>query len=319
MEQETDYIHFYALANSTGGHRILKVVRHELCGPPDHLMGKYLDHKIVAYTEQRQHFWAYQPESWVTYHVCTIFEVDCSGNKLFILIERVDDKLEIMFGMGYVPRSFMLELRATGKHRRSDRCHKQPRQVVAPRVTVRRLFEWLGHSLARRWQPYHILHSNCQHVAEELQRYVRDPSSTIPVQLEDEIVPVPGLCAEVPSSLGAPPSPLRTSHALPATASRDQPGALRSSSFGVAPRTASRQRTGSFSSKAAPRCGSFEAAPRCGSFGTSCTSTGIGGCSPSRRADTGSQTTLRQVKVKKVGQTRHWSQQEQEDDTCTLQ
>lgn len=188
MEPETEKIRFYALANGCG-QRILKTTRHELIGPPNYLVEPYLDYKIEAFMEQRQHFWTFQPESWMTYHVSTILEVDCPRNeKLFILIERIDDKLEIMFGVGYVPRSFMLEFRATGKCRQCDRCFQQPRQAVKPRVTVRRLFEWFGNNLARRWQPYHILHANCQHVAEEVQRYVRDPSGTCTtVPTEEEV------------------------------------------------------------------------------------------------------------------------------------
>lgn len=244
MEQETAHVHYYALANGLAP-KILKVTRHPLSGQPDHLVGKYLDQKIAAYTEQRQHFWAFQPESWMTYHVSTIFEVDCPPKeKLFILIERVDDKLEIMMGVGSVSRSFMLEIRATGKCRKSDRCFQQPRQLVAPRVTVKRLFEWLGHNLSRRWQPYHILHSNCQHVAEELQSYVRNPNSTkLPTAiLDDDLVSTQTFCTDA-AAMGMTPVGARGS------------AGYRSNSFnsGGIP-----TRVGSFGTKAPSRCGSFD-------------------------------------------------------------
>lgn len=178
MQDATDRHRYYALAAGQQQH-VLKQTKQFLCGPPEHLAGPYLDAKIVAYTEQRQHFWAFQPESWLTYHVSTIFEVERPRyEKLFVLVERIDDKLEISLGVGNLPKSFMLEFRATGKQRKSDRCFQQPRQVVVPRVTLRHFFEWLTRSLSKRWQPYHILHSNCQHVADELQNYVRDPTGT---------------------------------------------------------------------------------------------------------------------------------------------
>jgi len=177
MAEETDETRFYVLANGHG-ENILRVTRQQLRGPPEAFVAPYFDRPIVAFMEMRQNFWSFQPDSWITYHVSTILEVDCPGrDKLFILIERVDDRLEIMLGVGYIPRSFMLEFRATGTSRRSDKCYQQQRQVVAPNVTVRRFFEWVGTALVRRWQPYHILQSNCQHVAEEVQRFIRDPNN----------------------------------------------------------------------------------------------------------------------------------------------
>lgn len=176
MGEETEDIHFYVLANGHG-ENILRVANLQLQGPPDTFLQAYWDRPIVAFMEMRQNFWTFQPDSWITYHVCTILEVDVPGSdKLFILVERVDDRLEIMLGKGYIPRSFMMEFRATGRSRRSDRCVQKPRQVVAPRVTVRRFFEWLGSNMSKRWQPYHILESNCQHVAEDVQSFIVDPN-----------------------------------------------------------------------------------------------------------------------------------------------
>merc|ERR1740139_423153 len=134
----------------------------------------------------------------------------------------------MMIGVGSVPRSFMLEIRANGKCRKTEKCFKQPRQVVAPRVTVRRLLEWLSNNVARRWMPYHILHQNCQHMAEELQQYVRDPNGTSaysPTVLEDpEHISTRPLCVEAPSSPGP--------NHRKASAPRGHM-ALRSSSFGA--------------------------------------------------------------------------------------
>lgn len=165
---------------------VLKATTHKLTGSPEGLVRRYLDKPIVAFTESRQHFWSFQPSDWITYHVSTILEVEGPGSdKLFILIERVDDRLEVMLGLGAVTRTFLMEFRATGKCRQTARCFQQPRQLVAPRVTVRRLFEWLGNSLARRWQPYHMLQNNCQHVADEVQQYVRDPRGAGPIFLTE--------------------------------------------------------------------------------------------------------------------------------------
>mmetsp|Transcript_171062 Transcript_171062/g.548188 ORF Transcript_171062/g.548188 Transcript_171062/m.548188 type:complete len:320 (-) Transcript_171062:82-1041(-) len=176
LGEEMEDIRYYVLANGFG-HNVLKVENLNLVGPPVGFLGKYIERPIIAVTEMRQHFWAFQPESWITYHVCTILEVDgVEADKLFILIERVDDRLEIMLCVGHIPRSFMLEFRATGRPRRSDKCFQQPRQIVAPIVSVRRLFEWIGTSMANNWKPYHILQSNCQHISEELQSFIRDPS-----------------------------------------------------------------------------------------------------------------------------------------------
>jgi len=176
MGQENDDVHYYVLPNGSQ-QNILKVSKVALRGPPDFLK-PYRDRRIMAYTQMRQNFWAYQPDSWITYHVCTIMEVDVpSGDKLHILIERVDDRLEIMLGVGHTPRSFMLEVRATGRARRADRCFQLPRQELWPfePVTVGQLLDWLSTTVCKRWQPYHILESNCQHVAEELQRFLESP------------------------------------------------------------------------------------------------------------------------------------------------
>lgn len=176
MAEETPDCRYYQLANGFG-HNLLKVQQHKLCGPPTiEFLKKFFDRPIVAFTEMRQNFWAYQPESWITYHVSTILEVDGpSGEKLFVLIERVDDRLEIMIGVGFVARSFMLEFRATGKPRRADRCFQQPRQIIRPSVSLRLLFEWLGNHLAKKWKPYHILQSNCQHIAQDIQDFLVAP------------------------------------------------------------------------------------------------------------------------------------------------
>jgi len=176
LGEEMEDIRYYVLANGLG-HNVLKVENLNLVGPPAGFLGKFIERPIIAVTEMRQHFWAFQPESWITYHVSTILEVDgVDADKLFILIERVDDRLEIMLCVGHIPRSFMMEFRATGRPRRSDKCFQQPRQIVAPIVSVRRLFEWIGTSLANNWKPYHILQSNCQHINEELQSFIRDPN-----------------------------------------------------------------------------------------------------------------------------------------------
>jgi len=172
LGQESQDVHFYVLANG-GKQDILKVSKLKLRGPPDDFLKNHLDRPIGAYTQMRQNFWAFQPESWITYHVCTIMEVEVpNSNNLFILVERVDDRLEIMMGEGLVARSFMLEIRATGRARRSDRCFQLPRQIVRGRLTVRQLLDWLSSSVCKRWQPYHILESNCQHLAEDLERFL---------------------------------------------------------------------------------------------------------------------------------------------------
>merc|ERR1740121_493191 len=124
-------------------------------------------------------------------------------------------------------------------------------EAVAPRVTVRRLLEWWGRNLGRRWEPYHILQSNCQHLAHELQSYVRDPngsSQLMPSSLEEELIFGPHvLCAGQSHHSGVPVQKVAISRG---------PAVMRSSSFGSGQRQM--PRAGSFNAKAAPQCSSFD-------------------------------------------------------------
>lgn len=170
----------YYVLNTGLGRAVLKVSDVPLRGAPTEWLGTYNYMPIVSSTELRQNFWTFQPDSWITYHVATVLEVDgFEKQNLFILVERIDDRLEIMMGAGPTARSWMMEFRATRQPRKHDRCHPQPSQVLAPLVNAQMLFEWIGSELCLKWKPYHILQSNCQHIAEDLQCFLRDPSSNL--------------------------------------------------------------------------------------------------------------------------------------------
>eukprot|EP00435_Cladocopium_sp_Y103_P024070 s613_g5.t2 len=59
--------------------------------------------------------------------------------------------------------------------RNPDRCSAMSHRQCAAGITVARLFEWIDGPLARGWQPYSLMGSNCQHFAEELHDFLLNP------------------------------------------------------------------------------------------------------------------------------------------------
>lgn len=172
--EESETVRFYGLPTPVGT-KFLKVTRLLLTGPPDAVLSKHLDKRIVAFQETRQHFWSFQPKNWITFHNFTILEI--AGSQLYLLLEKVSNKLEIMMGEGQVPLSFMREYRATGHARYLTRCFSQPRQTLSSQITLRRLLRWIDGPLARRWQPYSLLQANCQHFAQDLHQFLLTPGA----------------------------------------------------------------------------------------------------------------------------------------------
>lgn len=170
--ESSDTVRYYGLSMDDKI-KYIKMTHHSLTGPPYDLFEEHLEGIITAFTETRQHFWAFQPRSWITYHNFTVLDID--GQGFFILCEKISHHLEIMFGEGTGPRSFVKEYRATGFPRQIERCFDQPTAPLTSSITVRQLIMWMDGPLRKRWEPYDILLSNCQHFASKLHKFVEKP------------------------------------------------------------------------------------------------------------------------------------------------
>lgn len=169
--QESESVRYYGIPLGPPGQvKYLKMERVPLAGPPDIFLKKWLDSPLTGYIEYRQRFWSFQPQSWLTYHNFSILEVDYG--KLVILAERVSDKLELMIGEGALASSFMREYRSTGQLRNIARCSPEPYQRLMGRTTLLELLRWFDGPVARSWQPYNLLSSNCQHFQDALHGFL---------------------------------------------------------------------------------------------------------------------------------------------------
>lgn len=141
--------------------------------PPYSLLGKDLQRTITAFTEVRQPYWHYQPESWITYHAFTILEVD--GGAMFLLLEKKTDMLEMVVGDPQIPGGVMKAFRAVGGGRNIRLCSELPRQELKIRTTVYQLLEWIDGPVEEGWKHYDMLSANCQHFARDVQRFLLKP------------------------------------------------------------------------------------------------------------------------------------------------
>lgn len=165
----------------------VKTTVHKLRGPPLDLLGKDVQRPITAFTEIRQPYWKFQPESWITYHAFTILEVD--NGAFFLLLERKTDMLEIVIGDADIPLSAMKAFRAFGGGRNLSLCVEQCRQELGIRTTVFQLLEWIDGPVEENWQHYDLFNSNCQHFAQELQQYLLHPFDSTRI-LPFQVVPL---------------------------------------------------------------------------------------------------------------------------------
>jgi len=173
VEQEgrpTDTERYWANSN---GITWIKTSLLLLESPPTKELAKYLDDPILAYTETRQ-YWSYLPYNGLTYHSFSLLET--RGGELFMQMEKKDDQLEFMMGIGQASLNFMKEFRAICTLRRLDRCFNQPRCMVAQGLKVRHVLDWIGGPLAKTWRPYSLFSANCQHFTDDLHRFLEHPS-----------------------------------------------------------------------------------------------------------------------------------------------
>lgn len=180
----------------------MKTTLLRLSSPPDKHVSDHLFHNITEYTEVRQD-WSVVPRGWGAYHSFTLLHVQ--GNELTICLEKKTDKLEIMLAHGARATRFLEDFSALIRPRNPERCAKQPRLPVAPGLSVARLFEWIDGPLARNWQPYSLTASNCQHFAEELHNFLRNP---LAVERETEDKAVTQLTATIPKHVEIDPQVL---------------------------------------------------------------------------------------------------------------
>lgn len=143
-----------------------------LASPPDRVVSSQLNRLITGFTEFRQD-WSHLPRGWLTYHSFNFIHVQ--GGELTICLEKKTDKLEIMLATGPRATNFMQDFSALIRPRNPDRCSAMSHRQCASGITVARLFEWIDGPLARGWQPYSLMGSNCQHFAEELHDFLLNP------------------------------------------------------------------------------------------------------------------------------------------------
>mmetsp|Transcript_61267 Transcript_61267/g.163931 ORF Transcript_61267/g.163931 Transcript_61267/m.163931 type:complete len:365 (-) Transcript_61267:13-1107(-) len=157
-----------------GVDRWIKTTLLELSCPPDRFLGQYLYHPLLAFTEVRQ-FWSRLPAGLInTYHSFTV--IDAAGD-FSLLLEKKTNQLEFMFGRGPLARTFMKEFRALATPRNVNRCTEQPRRPLPGDITVCRLLDWMDEPLAKRWLPYSLWDSNCQHFSKTVEDFLCDPGS----------------------------------------------------------------------------------------------------------------------------------------------
>jgi len=136
------------------------------------LLLPYATSEITAFTEWRERF--SEAQLWtpsVFYHAFILMEVE--GEKL-LCTEKYSDKLDVMFGDADVLRAFATRHHAHGVPRKSS--VPQERWPLPSKVFIRDLLDWINGPLAKVWQPYNLVSSNCQHYANDLQKFLLDPS-----------------------------------------------------------------------------------------------------------------------------------------------
>lgn len=176
---ETTDIAYFGRKTNGGTKRYIKLTWHDLEKPPNSLFWGNLDKPIAAFTEVDEKWFSWQPNSLITYHAFIILEIDNAGwfgEKLFILLERCSDSLQLLFGLGAEVHLFVRQFYANGRPRNVRQCTPQPRKELTKLVTMRMLLEWMDTVVARDWRPYNLLAKNCQHFVAEVETYLLDPT-----------------------------------------------------------------------------------------------------------------------------------------------
>jgi len=175
--ESIDVCYFGRRAKS-GSKRYIKLTWRALDEPPYNLLWSYLDLPVTAFTEVDEKWFAWQPDSLITYHAFTILEVEQAGwfgESLFVLMERCNNNIQLLYGCGDEVHIFLQQFYANGRQRNVKQCLPQPRQKLTKLVTLRHVIEWLDNVVAKEWQPYNLLAENCQHFAENLQHFLQNP------------------------------------------------------------------------------------------------------------------------------------------------
>lgn len=166
-----------------GYSKYVRLTWKDLTGPPYHLFWECLHKPVVAFTEIDEAWFSWQPSGLITYHAFVIMEVEKAGwfgEKLFIMIERCSDSLQLLFGRGKEAHVFIQQFYTSGRQRNVSQCTKKPRRAAHPDVTVYALIKWLDTCVSKAWRNYGLVTNNCQHFVAEVQKFLLDPHSVMP-------------------------------------------------------------------------------------------------------------------------------------------
>jgi len=169
---------YFGRMTKRGTKRYIKCAWKDLDEAPFSLLWSYLDMPIAAFTEVNEKWFAWQPNSAITYHAFTILEIENAGwlgQTMYLLLERCNNNLQMLFGSGEEVHLFMQQFYANGRARNVEQFLYQPRQRLNKVVTLRQFLEWLDNVVAREWQPYNLLAENCQHFVADMQRFLLNP------------------------------------------------------------------------------------------------------------------------------------------------
>lgn len=106
------------------------------------------------------------------YHSFTILKLE---GEMYLVIEKFDDRLEVMLGEGANFLAYCQRFRATlderpvSSNRPLQIC---PQEVLIKDVRVANVCKWIAGPLAMIWQPYSLLAQNCQSFARDLRNYL---------------------------------------------------------------------------------------------------------------------------------------------------
>jgi len=163
----------YSFVDEGDRRRFIRSERMMLHGPPE--AGELANGTITAITEIRIPYWSQQPSSWATYHALVVLEINRGQG--WLACERKTDLLELILAPVKISRFFMKAMRCSGPARDPIKCQEEPTILLATGVTVARFFSWLDGVVEENWEPYNMLHSNCQHIAAAVKDFLLEPGA----------------------------------------------------------------------------------------------------------------------------------------------